>query len=545
MAAVLAEISIEDLNKDAEDDVDFVNDKEEEDMFESDFASTDEEAAAEVDEQAAEKEVEAEERYARKQARSKLERVTQAAHERHKATFNPQAVVEPPKPKPKPRVTVDSTLNSELAEAKDAVGRLPGSKRKSQRSHTVLNTTATVQRIQESGKKAAIAPKKPKTDVKVLTQAELIARALDNEEGNLAQHRDYLQLEEEKRKRARVVRTAIEGPVLRWISRVEKVKVVEQPSPPPPPPVAPASTPPALVNLNPTSISMVPRSPYAYTYGAYNAATGSVPYSQAAYYSAYARSYPYASSYYAASTASGSTAYTSSLATNKQQPASAVTMPTTATTSTQTITTHTPSKDTSTGTSAPSTTPAPVIPIAINTVNVTQKPVIATSAPAMAATTAAPGPIQRMISVEIPPSPSPAPTATPAPIERIETVEKNYIVHELNQRDGVSKPPWGQTMRAMFGEHVNWEEIKVYIGKGRPLARPQPVCPITGLPAKYKDPRSGVPYADSRAFRILTQILKHEYVWSKELGCYVGRRESGDSTTPNSTVADDTQMDTS
>lgn len=53
------------------------------------------------------------------------------------------------------------------------------------------------------------------------------------------------------------------------------------------------------------------------------------------------------------------------------------------------------------------------------------------------------------------------------------------------------------------------------------------MCPITGLKAKYLDPRTGVPYADLRAYRVLTDILDHKYIWSPSLKCYVGRVDPG------------------
>ena len=56
-------------------------------------------------------------------------------------------------------------------------------------------------------------------------------------------------------------------------------------------------------------------------------------------------------------------------------------------------------------------------------------------------------------------------------------------------------------------------------------ARPKQLCPITGLLAKYLDPRTGVPYANMRAYQVLTSILNHEYVWSPALKCYVRREE--------------------
>lgn len=54
-------------------------------------------------------------------------------------------------------------------------------------------------------------------------------------------------------------------------------------------------------------------------------------------------------------------------------------------------------------------------------------------------------------------------------------------------------------------------------------ARPRKplVCPITGLPARYKDPRTGVPYANKEAYQVIQRIARHEFVWSGVLGAYV------------------------
>jgi len=48
----------------------------------------------------------------------------------------------------------------------------------------------------------------------------------------------------------------------------------------------------------------------------------------------------------------------------------------------------------------------------------------------------------------------------------------------------------------------------------------KPVCPITGLPAKYKDPKSGIPYANKEAYKILQNVIRHGYVWSPGLNAY-------------------------
>jgi hypothetical protein len=129
-----------------------------------------------------------------------------------------------------------------------------------------------------------------------------------------------------------------------------------------------------------------------------------------------------------------------------------------------------------------------------------------------------------------------------------ELVTKNYVVHELGQYEGTRLPNWKQTMQALFGDHVKWEQLKVYTGHDRPygmylilmyshrvMANQRPArlietCPLTGLPAKYRDPRTGVAFADVEAFQTLTKALNHDYVWNETLGCLVEREKprSGD-----------------
>ena len=97
-------------------------------------------------------------------------------------------------------------------------------------------------------------------------------------------------------------------------------------------------------------------------------------------------------------------------------------------------------------------------------------------------------------------------------------------------------------MAAMFGDHVKWEDLKAYVSRGRPLcelcisfhistlrkytARPVQLCSITGRPSRYIDPRTSIPFATPAAYRTLTMILNHEYVWSHALGCYLTRPEN-------------------
>ncbi|KAG0233090.1 hypothetical protein BGX31_004948 [Mortierella sp. GBA43] len=58
-----------------------------------------------------------------------------------------------------------------------------------------------------------------------------------------------------------------------------------------------------------------------------------------------------------------------------------------------------------------------------------------------------------------------------------------------------------------------WSYVESYPDK-------KPICPITGLPAKYKDPKSGIPYANKEAYKILQNVVRHGYVWSSVLNAY-------------------------
>jgi YL1 nuclear protein len=141
--------------------------------------------------------------------------------------------------KKKRRVSLGLAIDAETGEV------INNAQRQSRRLHTILNTSATAQRMKKDAedKKVCIlcyicgkgliqiyhdaksVPKKSKFKVRALTQDELIARALDMEEGNIVEHRNYLFVEEEKRKRAHAVRTTISGPLLRWVSRRETIPV--------------------------------------------------------------------------------------------------------------------------------------------------------------------------------------------------------------------------------------------------------------------------------------------------------------------------------
>ncbi|KAH9045815.1 YL1 nuclear protein-domain-containing protein [Lactarius hengduanensis] len=376
MEAALAELSVEDV-KDEADDKDFVIIKDEEDIFGSDFESTDEEGeAVQQTADAGEGLVRAEERREKKVAQSRVEKAAAAAHARQKVTFNPEIYEDAAEDtssmaaKKKRRVSLGLAIDAETGEV------INNAQRQSRRSHTILNTSATAQRMKKDAADKKSIPKKSKIKVRAQTQDELIARALDMEEGNIFEHRNYLSVEEEKRKRALAVRTAVSGPLLRWVSRCETLSV------------------PAEAQL----------------------------------------------------------------------------------------------------------------PVGKN-----------------GASSTTPGDSETKLEIQQLTNGVDAPLLVPAVKFHTENVAKNYVIHETSQDESATRPPWKDTMAAMFGSHVKWEDVRAYVSRGRPLSRPTQLCPITGRPARYLDPRTKVPYATPAAYRTLTMILNHEYVWSHTLGCYVTR----------------------
>lgn len=60
-----------------------------------------------------------------------------------------------------------------------------------------------------------------------------------------------------------------------------------------------------------------------------------------------------------------------------------------------------------------------------------------------------------------------------------------------------------------------------------PVARPKHVCPITGLPANYFDSRTGVHFATSEGYKILTELMDHHYEWDPSFGAYLNEDTDG------------------
>lgn len=48
------------------------------------------------------------------------------------------------------------------------------------------------------------------------------------------------------------------------------------------------------------------------------------------------------------------------------------------------------------------------------------------------------------------------------------------------------------------------------------------MCVITSQPARYRDPETGLPYANGYAYREIRRLVGNQFGWSSMLGCFVG-----------------------
>lgn len=73
---------------------------------------------------------------------------------------------------------------------------------------------------------------------------------------------------------------------------------------------------------------------------------------------------------------------------------------------------------------------------------------------------------------------------------------------------------WVDEFEAIFGTHCHWDALPIVPARNRPLRPRQSTCALTGLPALYKDPRTGIPYANAGAYKTLTELLEDRFVWT-------------------------------
>ena len=131
---------------------------------------------------------------------------------------------------------------------------------------------------------------------------------------------------------------------------------------------------------------------------------------------------------------------------------------------------------------------------------------------------------------ETTPAPTPAPASAIDPKTMLQTTNtpnqpaepsqytRNYLI--------LSQIPGGlpAELALVLGSHVAWDEVKYVPARNRPINRRPPICPFTGKVAKYRHPATMIPYADVSGYREIEALLRNRYTWS-EGGFWVGGEE--------------------
>ncbi|KAK6908383.1 hypothetical protein I203_102384 [Kwoniella mangroviensis CBS 8507] len=119
----------------------------------------------------------------------------------------------------------------------------------------------------------------------------------------------------------------------------------------------------------------------------------------------------------------------------------------------------------------------------------------------------------------IPVPPISQPTSTVPITEQDESkYTRNYLI--------LSQIPGGLTeeIKLILGDHVEWDEVLYIPSRNRPINRKPPICPFTGLPARYRHPSTSIPYATKEGYNQIEALLAERYKYDVG-GWWVGGEE--------------------
>ncbi|KAL2141953.1 hypothetical protein VTI28DRAFT_1788 [Corynascus sepedonium] len=139
--------------------------------------------------------------------------------------------------------------------------------------------------------------------------------------------------------------------------------------------------------------------------------------------------------------------------------------------------------------------------------------------------------------IAIPPSPAPSTLITSSQTPQAKQHPPSTRTTDTPQETptAASDPPReGKVTRSCiilqnFDDHaIKDKQVQTQILFGRKmnkLAKPAhpPLCVITNQPAKYRDPKTGLPYYNSYAYREIQRVYRGDYKWSRLLGAWVGK----------------------
>ncbi|GAA5951679.1 hypothetical protein JCM3765_003081 [Sporobolomyces pararoseus] len=223
----------EEMFKEEVDDVEFKQKEktEEADVFDSDFGSTDEDEYGEDDEEAGERKLQNEAKAEKKAAQKKKKKGFVAPTHPFARTTKDQARKAAKKQQLESEGGGDPVASTSAETLDLPAKRKRGAvdpnflvpMRESSRRSAVEFKKGVKDRLVESEKRRAVATKPRRKKVKTLTQADLIAEALETEEVNRAALLAFYAAEEDRREAERIagMRYEIIGPKLTFLSRTE------------------------------------------------------------------------------------------------------------------------------------------------------------------------------------------------------------------------------------------------------------------------------------------------------------------------------------
>ncbi|WFC96479.1 hypothetical protein MBRA1_003136 [Malassezia brasiliensis] len=531
-----------------ENDIEFEGNDDESDVVDSDFDESSEEEKSDED-------VEAEQALAREERRER------------KAAARPRAMplhaLRPALGGGRAGPTVSAAPRTERRPRPPVVAPTPGVVRSSSRRATVQSKIKTQTKLQEAEERRASVRARPvRKRTKFLTQDALISEALETEEENIQSLHRFLAQEEERKARQRASgKKGIEGPFLRWVSvglsqsvftiraqqkeaearaaaaaraeQAERERVQAEKEQ--------AEHEAAQAQAEREAAASGEVVPKAEEADVPAGATGDAP---ARDETAPKEAAPGAvAPNEEASGAASSTAVPAPEATASEATAPSAPAETTA-----------PSVPAEATASEPQAPAAPAAPLSHPKVSsAAQADPSEASAPAASMPTPAPQAETTSGAPATPRSASPTPSTgpaegsagTPGPSDTAAaaadtpSVPAEPLDYDVTARTLLSlynlapNTTWPEEFRLLLGDHCEWDRQPIVPSRNRPFRPRQSTCVITGLPARYRDPVTGVAYATKEAFHTLRRVLHNEYRWTgsetrtlpMSAGCYVARMD--------------------
>lgn len=464
------EFEADDMFLEAENDVEFEAREEEPDIVDSDFDGNSTEEESDED-------VEAEESIAREEKRQR-----KAAKPVVRTLAQPKGPSAPAPARPRAPRTMPSVVP-------------PGGVRSSSRRSTVENKMATQTKLQEAEARRASVRARPAKRVKHLTQDALIREALEMEEENTQSLLHYLEQEEERKARQRQAgKKHMSGPFVRWISvgldqnifnsiEVRDAKAKKEPPSEERENALPQGTEAQAAREMPERTTPLP----AEEAGPEPDSGAAEPHTEAPNESRETpneAAEPHSEALSESREAPNEVAEPHSEAPNEAPEPRSETL--------------SESRETPTETAEPHTE-AP-----IESCEAVQPPSLACNEPNESAQETLPPLAPSHAPME--PAASTDPD-TPSSTEK--TARTILSLHGLEP--GAT---WVDEFRYLLGDHCAWDRLPFVPSRNRPYRPRQSTCVITGLPARYRDPRTGIPYATTEAYATIERVLRGEYVWT-------------------------------